>query len=242
LFNTFLLLFGCSFLMGDSGSITADELVARHLKAIGGDQWASVKSMKITGEYESFSASHPFVIYRKRPNLYRFDHHMIEFDVVRCFDGEKAWWINPMMGPPGQKPGPIFEPQNKITIRESIFDNALFGYKEKGHALKLLGMEDLEGDAHYKLQVTLKDGPVEVWWINSKTYMRTFMETDGYEYGRKVFQEIFYGDFRKVNGVVMPFYVEQEWHTRHRVFNIEKIEVNATIDDQLFVMKAEKAE
>ncbi len=234
----FLLLLG--FLPSEAESLTAEELVSRHLHAIGGEkQWAAIETMKITGGYESFSNSHPFTIYRKRPDLYRFEHFMIEFDVVCAYDGEKAWWINPMMGQAGQKPGPIFEPQNKITVRESVFDNVLFGYKEKGHTIKLLGMEKLEGEPHYQLEVSIKDGPVETWHINAKTFLRTLVITDGYEYGRKASMDVFYGDYRKVNGVMMPFYIEQEWHTRHRVFEIEKIEVNVPVDDKLFVMATE---
>lgn len=235
--NTILLLLGCGLFMGD-GSITAEQLAAKHLKAIGGDKWSEVKTLKITGDYESFSDSHPFTIYRKRPDLYRFEHRMIRFDVIACYDGEQAWWINHMM-PGGEKAQPIFKPQNNITVRESVFDNALFGYKEKGHTLKYLGMEEMEGDKHHKLEVALKDGPTEIWWIHSKTFLRTFMETDGYEYGRKAPMEVFFGDYRKVNGVMMPFFIEQEWHTRHRVFNINKIEANVAIDEKIFAMPTE---
>ncbi len=223
--------------MSFASNPTVEDIIERHLEALGGaERWAAVRTMKITGTYEAFSAEAPFTIYRKRPDFYRFERTVITFGITSCYDGEQAWWVNPMMGPPGQKPAPIFKPQHKIALREKEFECVLFDYRKKGHQVTLEGKEAFEGQDHYKLKVVLADGPTETWFINSKTFLKTAMIGEGYEYGRKVVLDVFYDDYRKVDGMVFPFYVEQEYHTRHRVFTLDKVELNIPIDETLFRM------
>ena len=229
MFQTLLLLSITAF--GDG--LSAEQLAAKHVEAIGGKAWAEVKTMKISGDYESFSNTAPFTIYRKRPGKYRFDHTMIKMPCTRAFDGEKAWWKGPFFGAP--EGAFIPEPQNKVTVLESVFDNALLGWKEKGIKLESGGMEDFEGTEHHLLVVTYPDGLKETWYLHPKTFLKSFMIGQTYEYGRPGPLEVFYDDYRKVAGVLMPFYVEQEWHTRHRLFSIEDIQVNKDVDDSLFV-------
>lgn len=57
MFQSLLLLLVTAF--ADGSSLTADQLVEKHLQAIGGEAWSKVQSMKITGDYESFSSSAP---------------------------------------------------------------------------------------------------------------------------------------------------------------------------------------
>ena len=225
------------FSFGGDAAVTAEDVVAKHIQAIGGaSHWAAIKSMKITGAYEAFSAEAPFTIYRKRPDFFRFEHAMINYPIVTYYDGEKAWWTNPLMGPSGEKPNLIGEPQNKVTLRDKIFDSALIDYKKKGHEVALLGREKIEGQDNYKLQVKLKDGYEETWFIDSKTFLKTAVIGETYEYGRKARLDEFYGDYREVEGVKIPFYIEQEWHTRHRVFTVEAVEVNIPLEDAIFIM------
>ena len=227
------------FSFGEAPALTVEEVIAKHIEALGGPaRWSAVKTLKITGTYEAFSAESSFTIYRKRPDLFRFERSMVNYPVVSCFDGEKAWWTNPLMGPQGKKPNLIFEPQNKVTLRNKIFDSTLMDYKEKGLDVSLSGREKLEGRDHYKLRIRFKDDSEETWFIDSRTFLKTAVTGETYEYGRKVPLDEFYAEYREVEGVKIPYYIEQEWHTRHRVFTVDKIEVNVSLDDALFQMPA----
>ena len=216
------------------GSMSAEQLAAKHVEAIGGKAWAEVKTIKMTGDYESFSNTAPFTIYRKRPGKYRFEHTMIKMPCVRAYDGEKAWWQGPFFNAPDGAYIP--EPQNNVTVWESAFEDALIGYKEKGIKLEAAGTEDFEGTEHHLLKLTYPDGLEETWYLHPKTFLKSFMLSRTYEYGRPGPLEVFYDDYRKVGDVIMPFYVELEWHTRHRLFTIEEVALNTDVEDSLFAV------
>ena len=221
-----------------AGDPSAEQIADKHLEAIGGKKWREVKTLKVTGTYEAFSQSHPFTIYRQTPNLYRFEHRMLQADIVRAFDGTSAWWVNPMWRQ--MEPGPIPEPQNRVTLRESVLASPLMDWRSQGHTLTLLGKSDVEGEDHYQLEIQFKDGGKEVWFINAETFLKTLVQGETYEYGRPMPLDEFYGEYQEVDGLMVPFYIEQEWHTRHRVFTLEKVEVNPTVDGSIFKMPAKK--
>jgi hypothetical protein len=49
-------------------------------------------------------------------------------------------------------------------------------------------------------------------------------------------QRTFYDDFRKVGDVTIPHLTDTQWLTRSRVMQIERVEINATIDEAVFRM------
>lgn len=224
-----------------TGRPSLDEIIDRNIEARGGaESWKAIQSMKIQGQYTSFSVPKPFTIYRQRPDSYRFEYFLSSFAVTRCYGGEKAWWVNPLYGPANAKPTPTFEPQDRVTLREKRFDCVLLGYRELGYKLELLGKVDCEGEDHYKIKVSPPDGDEEIWFIHAQTYLETKLETTTYAYGKPSLLESYFSDYREVGGIRLPFLEEQEFHTRARVFELEKVEINLELEDALFRMPAEQ--
>lgn len=217
-----------------AAELTAEQVVEKHIEAIGGrEKWSAVKTMKVTGEYEGFSKTSNFTIWRKRPGMFRVEYRLLNFDITRAYDGNEAWWVNPMFRAP--KPAPIPSPQANRTKRDAIFDNALIDWKEKGVKVKLEGLEKVEGEDHYKLTIDFgEDVPGETWFIHASTFLKTLVHGEGYEYNRPSPLQEFLTDYREVNGLMIPFQIEQEFHNRHRSFYADKIEINVEVDDALF--------
>ncbi len=129
-------------------TFTADEIIEKNIQAIGGsEKWAGIKNMKMTGTYTNYSDPEEFTIWRKRPDLYRFDCKRINLYTIHAFDGKKAWWINPLMGPPHDTPRQIPSQDNLdlVTLRERFFDPVFWNYRAKGHLVELEGKEALDG-------------------------------------------------------------------------------------------------
>ncbi len=227
----------------EGASLSLKEVLDRNIEARGGaESWKAIRSMKIQGQYTSFSVPKPFTIYRKRPDFYRFEHFLSSFEVLRCFDGEKAWWVNPMYGPRNAKPNPTFKPQDRVTLREKLFDCPLLGFRELGYPMELLGKVDFEGEDHYKIKVSPPgDGDPQTWFIHAETFLETKLETTTYAYGNPSQLDAYFSDYREVGGILLPFMEEQEFHTRARVFELEKVEINPDLDDALFQMPAPEA-
>lgn len=220
-------------------TLTVDEIIQKNITARGGaDKWAKVKTFTMEGIYVSFSDPEPFKIWRQRPDLYRFDSKRITQIVIHGYDGGKAWWINPLMGPPHDKPQPIPSEGNldKVTLRERFFEPVFWNYKEKNHMVELGGKEDYDGADSYKLKVTLADATVEFWFIDAESFLVNGMTGETYDFGMLNNLEMFFSNYDAVEGLKFPFLIESEYGQRYRSYEIEKIEINMEIEPSVFMM------
>ncbi len=216
---------------------TLDEIIQKNIEARGGaENWSRVQTLKIEGTYTSFSAPTPFTIWRKRPDLYRFDSNRISKDLTICYDGQKAWWSNPLFGPKFAKPNRISTPDSMMVLRDKMFDSVFWDYQQKGHEIEFTGKEMVDGNEHFKLKVMLQDSTMEFWYIDCNTFLETKMEGKTYDFTRPVDLKAYFNDYRKVEGILLPYFVEQEFIERYRIFELENVEINQAIDDTIFVM------
>lgn len=218
-------------------NISVDEVIKKNIEARGGyENWQNVETIKMTGTYVNFSNPEDFVIYRKRPDLYRFDTERLNRFTIHAYDGKNAWWVNPLMGEQFAKPSliPIKGNLAEVTLRERFFEPVFWNYKSKGNKVELAGKENLDGDDVYKLKVTLKNKDVEYWYISTETFLEVSMKGITYDFGRKNNFEVFFSDYKKTDNVIMPFLIESEYGIRYRTLEIDKIEINKNVDAEVF--------
>lgn len=228
-----------SFRMAKAQMLTVDEIIQKNIAARGGaEKWAKVKTFTMEGIYVSFSDPESFKIWRQRPDLYRFDSKRIGQVVIHGYDGQQAWWINPLMGPPHDKPQPIPSEGNldKVTLRERFFEPVFWNYREKSHHVELEDKEELDGKDSYKLKVTLADSTVEFWYIDAESFLENGMTGVTYDFGLKNDLEMFFSNYDDVQGLKFPFLIESEYGQRYRSYEIGKIEINTEIASSVFVM------
>lgn len=233
-----LILIG-AFQIAEAQTLTADEVIQKNITACGSaDKWTKIKNIKMTGIYTNFSDPEPFTIWRQRPDLYRFDCKRLNLYTIHTYDGKKAWWVNPLMGPPHATPQKIPAQGNfdLVTLRERFFEPVFWNYKIKGNKVELTGKEDLDGEEVYNLKVTLKDGSVENWYISAETFLVAGMSGITYDFGIKNNLDVFFSDYRDIDGVMLPFLVESEYGIRYRILEVDKIELNTTLESNVFVM------
>ena len=164
------LLVFCAYRCNRTKTLTVDNIIQKNIKARGGaDNWAKVNNLTMEGIYVSFSEPEPFKIWRQRPDLYRFDSKRIDKIVIHVYDGQKAWWINPLMGPQFEEPKIIPSQNNldKVTLRERFFEPVFWNYTKKSHQVELEGKEIFDDKDCYKLKVTLADSTVEFWYLDA---------------------------------------------------------------------------
>jgi len=220
-------------------TLTIDDIIRKNIEARGGvENWAKVENMTMEGIYVSFSEPAPFKIWRQRPDLYRFDSTRINKFVVHAYDGQKAWWINPLMGPPHEKPRIIPAQNNldKVTLRERFFEPIFWNYAKKSHQVELAENEIFDDKECYKLEVTLADSTVEFWYIDAESFLVVGMTGDTYDFGIKNSLEMFFSEYADVDDLKFPFLIESEYGTRYRSMEIEKIEINTEIEPSVFIM------
>jgi hypothetical protein len=132
---------------------------------------------------------------------------------------------------------------------QSDIDGPLVDYAAKGTVIQLVGTEKVEDRDTYKLKLTMKDGHSVHLWIDAQTFLEAKMEgaprrLDGIEHP----VEIYYRDYRQVNGLQIPFVLETKVLTLDKPASrassnsypverivIEGVEVNPKLDASLFV-------
>ncbi|MCP3979243.1 MAG: hypothetical protein GY716_07945 [bacterium] len=211
-------------------ALELDDVVARHVAARGGDAWKKIETIKVTGTYTMYSEDAPFTMFRKRPSNYRFEVEVGGRARAAATDGTTGWGS----GRSGNAEREGVE--LAILIRESDFVNPLFDLEQRGYAAKLLGEVKFDGTPAIGIELTRADERKETWYLDPRTYLEMGKTSPGNDYLGEVERTTFYDDFRDVNGVKIPHYVESQWFTRQRIVAVESVEFNVPVADDAFEM------
>jgi outer membrane lipoprotein-sorting protein len=215
---------------------TVDELVAKNIKAKGGaEKWKTVSAVKMTGRMTVQGMELPLTIYAKRPNLSRQEITLQDKTMVQAFDGTTPWTINPMMG--SDAPQEITGPQADMMKSDADFDGALMDYKNKGHAIELVGKEKLDGREVHHLKVTKKGGTVQHYYLDAETGIELKTTAEIEQGGAKQSIETELSNFQPIEGIMVPHTVKQSLNGTPVVqMTIDKVEFNPTLEEGLFRM------
>jgi len=210
----------------------AETLIAKNIQARGGaEAWSKIESIRATGTFTAFSVDSPFTLHRKRPNLYHIDHTLNEKKVVIGYDGEELWWENHWFQAAAQ---PIEGLDRQVIMRDVHFVSPFFDYQKHGFTVSYMGETDFEGMPALALELTRADDFKETWFFDPETFLEIGCDSPGSDFGTPAPQRTFFDDFREVEGVKIPFYVEAQWYTRARAMTVENVELNLKLDDDLF--------
>jgi hypothetical protein len=161
------------------------------------------------------------------------------------YDGANGWKLRPFLN--RREVEPFTAEELKKAFLQADVDGPLVDYSAKGTQVELQGVEKVEGRDTYKLKLTLKNGESMHLWIDVQTFLETKIEgqprrLDGIYHP----VEIYYRDYRSVNGLQVPFLLETrvlpapgaprgmraEFPSEKIV--VEKVTVNPKLDDALF--------
>ncbi|HSN86323.1 MAG TPA: hypothetical protein VL025_06165, partial [Thermoanaerobaculia bacterium] len=220
----------------EAGSV--DEIVAKYVAARGGaERWRAVQSMDLAGTYRSFSEDRPFTLRRKRPGRYRFETETMRSPVTLAHNGVTAWWIFPPYGINEAAKAP--DPDALLIARDAEIEPVLLDFKAKGHKVELAGKGDVNGQETVVLKVTLASGGVEAWHLDPRTGLEVAVDSKTVDHSQlpgEMQQRAYFSDFRTVNGLVIPHRIEKEYGARATLMVIEKIRIDAPLDDALFAL------
>lgn len=214
---------------------SADEIIQKHIKAHGGaKKWDQIEAMKISGNFTAFSIEKEFTTYKTKDGGYYGDLYLGEKKVIEAFDGKNGWTIDPWQE--------IFyarslnAAENNVMMQKAEFFTPFYKYKERGYEVEYLGKKQVDGTDVFAIKLTRNNGKIETWYLDAKTYLEYKCESQWVDFASVAPSETFFDDFRKVNGLVIPFYVERIFWQRDRISQIENIEFNPDFDENIMVM------
>jgi hypothetical protein len=217
---------------------TADEIIAKYIKTIGGmEKIQAVKTLRRTGKVIAGGGFEiPIVEENKRPNLVRRDIMLQGLTGVNAYDGKTGWKIEPWSGK--KDPEPLGEAELKAIIDSSDFDGALISYQQKGNKVEYSGMDEVEGTDAFKLKLTLANGEIRYYYMDTDYYVPIRIDTKRIIRGAEVEFEMVLGDYKEVAGWYIAHSMEigPKGSQFKQKITYSQIEANVPLDDRRFVM------
>ena len=221
---------------------TADEIVEKHLAAMGGraalsklTSQVAAGSVQISAQGADFGGT--IEISRKAPNksrtLMKLDLSALggsEMVVDQRCDGKTAFASNSLQGDREITGSQL---QNMLN---ASFPSPLLTYKEAGARIELQGQDKAGGRAAFVLLYTPKAGPASKLFVDTETFLlaRSVTTLDVPAAGGTVEQTTELGDYRVVDGVKTAFSVTVAGAAQTIIITLTKAEFNTPIDDAVF--------
>ncbi len=216
---------------------TVDEILAKHYDAMGLEKFRQIQSMRVSGKMlvgPGMEAA--LTMERKRPGMSRMEFTLQGMTGVQAFDGANGWSVMPFMGK--KDPEPMSAEDAKEMLNDADFDGALVDWKAKGHTVEYLGKESVEGAETYKLKLTKKGGQIETYYLDTETGLILKEEAKRTVRGNEIDGETVLGDYKDVNGMLLPFSLEQgmKGSPQKQKMIFDKYEMDVKLEDARFKM------
>ncbi|GAB4034096.1 outer membrane lipoprotein-sorting protein [Spirosoma gilvum] len=229
--NKFLALSFAVCLSGFAQAQTVDELVDKHVAALGGaDKLNNVKTLYIERSMAINGMEIPSKSTIVVGKSMRTETSVMGNSMVQVVDGSTGWMIRPaMMGGTGD---PEDMPADQLKSSKGQLDpfGALVNYKAKGNQIELVGKEKVDGKDVYHLKVTTKEGQAVDEYLDATTYLinKVKMAMNGQA------AEIAFSDYKDKDGIKFANTMEMASPQGALTFSTEKITVNGPVDDSIF--------
>jgi len=254
--------------------LSAAQIVEKNVAARGGLQaWRAVQSLSLEGKMgvggnqraalpavtphmkelanavprrPAEEAQLPFLMEMKRPRKMRVELKFKGQTAVQVYDGANGWKLRPYLN--RHEIEPFSEAELKIASNQEDLDGPLVDYAAKGSNVELAGTEKVEERDTYKIKVTEKTGRSFHVWVDAKTFLEAKIEgqprrLDGTDHP----VEIYYRDYRTVDGLKFPFVMEtrvlsvgrnglglRDTPVPPEKIVIDKVVVNPKVEEKLF--------
>jgi hypothetical protein len=214
-------------------ALTADDIVNKHVAAIGGkDVLSKVKTESLEGTFSMMGTENPTNITIVDGVGYKSEVEFNGAKIVQCFTDKGGWMINPMAGAATATPMP--DDAYNIGKDQIYVGDPLYNYADKGSKVELLSKD---GTA-YKIKLTTKEKVEQTYLIDSTTFLVTSVASKGKMQDQDVDITTKLSDYRKTDlGLTEPYAIDVDLGGQFQIsIPIKKVELNKTIDPAVFAM------
>ena len=231
--NLRIALFALASLMSFTVSAqTADEIVAKHIDALGGkEKLATLKSVRMETNLSVQGMEIPVVITRVHNVGQRVDISAMGMDGFIINTPTAGWTYMPFMGQSAAEAMP--EDQVKEAADELDLQGVLYNYQEKGSKVELVGKEDVDGTECFKLKLTTKAGKERTYFIDPKNFYIIRAVSKAVVMGQEQEVSVNYGDYKKTEeGFVFAHSIGGAFGQGD--MTVTKLEINKPVDEKVF--------
>lgn len=221
---------------------TADEVIEKHLAAIGGRAaLAKLTSRSMTGTFTVSTPvgelTGPIEVVNVAPNktrtVIKLDVSAVggpgEMVIEQRFDGTAGYAMDSMQGNRDITGGQLEQ------MRNTTFPSQLLDYKAQGATVELAGKEKVGARDAFVLLFKPKAGPVNRLFIDAENHqmVRLMVKVDAPPMG-ELEQTSDFSDVREVDGFKIPFAVKASSSAQSFTINITKVTHNTKVDEAQF--------
>jgi hypothetical protein len=221
---------------------TAEEIVAKHLEAMGGDALGNVKTMKMECKISVQAAPGmeiPMTMTVVNNKAARIDVTVMGMTQSTCINGDKGWANNPFAGQTDAEPLTA----DQVTEMKDMTDlsGSLYNYKAKGYTVEYVGKEDLEGTEVHKIKIVKSPTKTEYALIDPENWYQIKNITVSTVDGKEITAESLFSNFKKEGALVFPYTIEQNNPMMGTsVTTVTAIKLNEAVEEKAFDMPAKK--
>ena len=211
---------------------TVDQVLDKYVQAIGGKAAVEKQTTRVAkGSFEiaAFGASGTAETYAKAPNKSATVIDIAGFGVVQqIFDGKTGWSQDPQSG---------LREKAGAELASAKLDSEFYKpvrLKQLYPKIVVKGTDKVGDKEVYVLEATPVESSVETWYFDTQSGLILREDTERESPEGKQAIQIFYEDYKEVDGVKMAFSIRQI--TPAFTLNIKMVEIkhNVPVDDAKF--------
>lgn len=211
---------------------TADEVVANHIKAIGGaDNWKKLKTIVMEASISAQGMDIPVTITRVHNKGIKQEFTVMNMSNYTIITDQAGWNFMPIQGQ--TKAEPMTADMLKVGQDGLDLQGELVDYAAKGHKVELVGKEDVDGTECIKLKLTRKSGTETYMFFDPKTWYCIQESSKMTINGQEVQQTTKLSNFtQQPEGIVLPLTMESS--NSPAPITITKVKINGDVPDSVF--------
>ena len=209
---------------------TADEVITKHLEAIGGaDNWKKVNSVKMEGTLVAQGATISMIQTVVHGKGNRQDISVMGMNGFMIITPTQGWNFMPFNGqaaPEALTADVIAEAQSDLDAQGNLVD-----YATKGHTVEFLGKDDVEGTECYKVKINLKSGKSETLFFDTKSYLLIRSISKQKSNGQEADVTTDFSNYEKLpEGILVPMSITLPFGE----LKLTKVAINVPVDEAIF--------
>jgi len=203
-----------------------------------------VRSKRLTGHMSVDSATTgTIVVEQRRPNMIRENISLSGQTIVRAFDGRTGWTLTVAGTDSGLTTLDGDDLQN--ISAEADFDGALIDARVKSNQVELMGVETVAGRSAYALKVTLRNGFIDYWYVDTLSALPIKWEGTRIINGKPVVFDSYFRDYFTVEGQQFVRDIETgspgDGGSGRQRMTIDHVEINPPLDNTRFTAPVDTA-
>lgn len=213
-----------------SFSQTLDEIVKKHIDAIGGlENWKKLKSIKMECLIKANGADIKMVMSQIDKKAMRQDISAMGMNGYQIVTTTEGWSFMPFQGqtkPEAMTADDVKNSQDDLNIHDEFIT-----YKELGKKIELFGSDDVDGTDCFKIKMTDKESQETTYFIDKSDFNIIKAVSKIKANGKEVENTTTFGNYKKTEeGIVMAMDITSGFGP----MEITKLEINPKLDETIF--------